>query len=73
MKKRTHNNEERRQWILNDEGLYTWQRRSGNSMKQFIRENRTEIDKAIDNMMDGTKPQHYLRYGPLGSRTHENV
>jgi hypothetical protein len=23
------NNEERRQWILNDEGLYLWARRSG--------------------------------------------
>ena len=41
------NDEERRQWIENDEGLYNWQRRSRLSMREFIRQNRTEIDAAI--------------------------
>lgn len=58
-----HNDEERRQWIENDEGLYNWQRSSRQSMKQFIRENRAEIDAAIDNVTSGRKPAHYLAYG----------
>jgi hypothetical protein len=46
--KRRRNNDERRQWIDNDEGLYRWQRSSGQSMRAFIRQNRTEIDSHID-------------------------
>jgi hypothetical protein len=58
-----HNDEERRQWILNDEGLYNWQRGSRLSMTRFIRENRKEIDEAIDNVLENRKPAHYLAYG----------
>lgn len=56
------NNDERRQWIDNDEGLYNWQRSSGLSMTAFIKENRTEIDAVIENVVGGKKPAHYLAY-----------
>jgi uridine kinase len=41
------NNEERRFWILNDEALYRWHKYSRKSMRQFIRENKQEIDEVI--------------------------
>jgi hypothetical protein len=40
--------EERRLWVLNDEGLYNWYRSSGLALREFIRANRAELDKAID-------------------------
>lgn len=63
MKKATLNDEERRQWIENDEGLYLWQRRSGLPMREFIRQNRDEIDSYIKPVLEGTKPAHYGAYG----------
>jgi hypothetical protein len=60
--KQTHNDTERAQWIDNDEGLYNWWRSSRQSKRQFIRENRAEIDKCIDNVTGGNKPAHYLAY-----------
>jgi hypothetical protein len=62
-RERTINDEDRRQWIENDEGLYLWQRRSGLSMRKFIRENRAEIDEVIRNVTSGSRRQHYLVYG----------
>ena len=41
------NNDDRRQWIDNDEGLYNWKRSSRQSMSAFIRDNKTELDRAI--------------------------
>lgn len=52
VKRRTINDEDRRQWVLNEEGLYWWQRRSGQSMRQFIREHRQEIDKVINKVLN---------------------
>lgn len=46
------NDEERELWVLNDEWLYQMQRRSRKSMRQFIRENREEIDAAIRQQTD---------------------
>lgn len=58
------NDEERRQWVLNDEGLYLWWKQSRiGSIREFIRQNRKEIDEAINNVTSGRKRQHYLRYG----------
>lgn len=54
--------EERRQWMLNDEGLYNEQRRSGLSMRAFIKEHRAFIDEIIENVVSGRKPAHYLAY-----------
>lgn len=47
MKGNRLNNEERRLWTLNDEGLYNWFRSTRLSMTKFIKENREEIDKHI--------------------------
>ena len=57
------NNRKREQWIDNDEGLYNWKRSTHLSMRAFIKENRTEIDQVIDNMVSGSRRQHYLVYG----------
>ncbi len=50
MKNSKLNDEERRQWVLNDEGLYNWRQSSGLTLRQFIRANRAEIDGAIRNV-----------------------
>lgn len=57
------NDEDRRQWVLNDEGLYNLYRASGRSVREFVRQNRPEIDAVIDNIVSGQKPAHYLVYG----------
>ena len=57
------NNEQRSQWIDNDEGLYDWWKSSKLSKRKFIQENRKEIDAAIEAMTSGKKRQHYLKYG----------
>jgi hypothetical protein len=41
------NNDERELWINNDEGLYNWWKSSRLSMREFIRENRAELDATI--------------------------
>jgi Leu/Phe-tRNA-protein transferase len=46
------NDEERRLWVLNDEGLWHWYQSWCNwkrsSVRAFIRENRQEIDESIE-------------------------
>ena len=56
------NNSEREQWIANDEGLYNWKRQSRLSMREFIKQNRAEIDAAINNVTTAKQPAHYLAY-----------
>jgi hypothetical protein len=56
------NDSERENWVNNDEGLYNWKRSSGLSMRKFIRENRAEITRVIENVTGGKKPAHYLAY-----------
>lgn len=63
MRRNTINDEDRRIWVLNDEGLYLEQRRSRKALKSWIRENRQMIDEVIRNVTEGRKPAHYLRYG----------
>ena len=63
MAKRGINDEERRVWVLNDEGLYQMQLASKLPMKKFIKEYREKIDEVILNVRDGKKPSHYLVYG----------
>ena len=41
------NDEERRLWVLNDEGLYNWWRSSRQAIRAFIRANRKELDECI--------------------------
>lgn len=62
-KRQAINDEDRRQWIENDEGLYKWYKSSHVSIREFIRLNRNEIDEVIINVRDGEKPAHYLVYG----------
>jgi hypothetical protein len=51
------------QWIDNDEGLYNWWKTSRQSKRAFIRENRADLVKCIQNVTGGKKPAHYLAYG----------
>lgn len=51
------------QWIDNDEGLYNSWRSSKKKKSAFIRENRAELERVINNVLNGTKPAHYLTYG----------
>ena len=57
------NDKERHEWVSNDEGLYRMQQASKLPMQRFIKENRSLIDEAIDNMISRRKPAHYLYYG----------
>lgn len=45
------NDDERERWVLNDEGLYLWHKRSRKGMRSFLRENRAEIDAHIKEVL----------------------
>jgi hypothetical protein len=62
------NDNDRRLWIDNDEGLYNWWRSSGLSKREFIRKNRPGITEVIRNVLDGNKPAHYLAYGTINDQ-----
>lgn len=51
------------QWIDNDEGLYNWWKGSRQKKREFIRENRQELEDCINRVVSGEKRQHYLIYG----------
>jgi transposase-like protein len=51
------------QWLDNDEGLYDWWKSSRQKKGAFIRENRADLERVIGNVINGTKPAHYLTYG----------
>lgn len=55
------NDEERRLWVLNDEGLYNWYIRSHKGLYTFVRENREELTEIIDRAMN-VKPEGSGRY-----------
>ena len=42
------NDEERRLWVLNDEGLYSWWKQSRQPLKKFIKDYRKELDDCIE-------------------------
>jgi hypothetical protein len=56
------NDNDREQWVDNDEGLYNWWRGSRLSKREFIRQNRSEITEVIDNVLNNKKPAHYIAY-----------
>jgi len=58
-----HNDDERVQWVQNDEGLYVWWRQSKLAAGTFVRANREQIDEVIDNVLSGSRKAHYLIYG----------
>ncbi len=61
--KNTINDNDRAQWIDNDEGLYSWWKTSGLPKSSFIRRNRSAITEVIRNMTSDKRPAHYLKYG----------
>lgn len=48
MPKSIKNDRERELWVINDEGLYNWQKDSGLSMRNFLRQHRDELDQIIE-------------------------
>lgn len=62
--RRSRNDNERRLWVLNDEGLYNWWRGNRQPIQEFIRENRAELDRLIDAVLDrkpGRNPRRRRR------------
>lgn len=49
------NDEERRQWVLNDEGLYNWWKSSHMGLYAFINKNREEITNCIERALEPKK------------------
>lgn len=43
----TLNDADRREWVMNDEGLYQWWRSSRIGLSAFVRENRDELTRII--------------------------
>lgn len=62
-RKQTINDNDRGQWIDNDEGLYCMWLDTGLSKTEFIRRNRAAITEAIKNVTSNKRPAHYLKYG----------
>lgn len=48
MRKRRINDRERRLWVENDQGLYSWWQSLNIGLYRFVRENRKEITRAIE-------------------------
>lgn len=54
------NDRERENWVNNDEGLYRWRQSQGRkSMREFIRDNREEIDAAIDRVLNPSRDRGF--------------
>lgn len=62
------NDNERREWVMNDEGLYNLWRseRPRKPIRKWIRDNRSMITEAVENMTSGKRRPHYLEYERLG-------
>lgn len=52
---------ERKMWVNNDEGLYNWWKSSRMSLTAFVKENRAEIDEAINSVLNPGWRQDYWR------------
>ena len=55
--------EEREDWVGNDEGLYDAWQRSRMTMKQYIEANRERIDWVARLVTTGERRQHFTKYG----------
>ena len=62
-RKPTINDNDREEFVNNDEGLYRMWLASKKGITTFVRENRPMIDEVIRATRDGEKPAHYLVYG----------
>lgn len=45
------NDEERRLWVLNDEGLYNWFKSERIGLYEFIKRNRIELTRIIEQVV----------------------
>jgi len=70
MPRSKHNDEERRQWVLSDEGLYNLMREDHPgkldgeySVRNWVKKNRAMIDEVIKNVISGRKQSPFLKYG----------
>lgn len=50
------NDNDREQWVNNDQGLYNWWKGSRMSIREFVRSNRAELTEAINKVRN--KPPH---------------
>ena len=57
------NDEDRAQWVSNDEGLYDLYRSSRLGKRAWVRANRALIDEVFTAVLVDDKPAHYLKYG----------
>jgi hypothetical protein len=57
------NDEDRAEWVSNDEGLYDLYRSSRLGKRAWVRANRALIDEVIAAVLVNGKPAHYLKYG----------
>ena len=62
-RKQTINDDDREEFVNNDEGLYNMWLASSKGITVWVRENRPMIDEVIKAVRDGEKPAHYLVYG----------
>jgi hypothetical protein len=60
MKQTKLNNSERENWVNNDEGLYNWFKSSRLSMREFIKQNKSELDECILRVLNGEKKPHFF-------------
>jgi hypothetical protein len=51
------------QWVDNDEGLYSWWKSERIPKRQFIKENRKQLEAAINKVLGNEQPAHFLKYG----------
>jgi hypothetical protein len=63
MARNTINDNDREDFVNNDEGLYRLWQASKQGITTFVRQNRPFIDEVIRKVRDGEKPAHYLFYG----------
>ena len=59
----TINDNDREDFVNNDEGLYRLWQASKLGITTFVQQNRPFIDEVIRKVRDGEKPAHYLFYG----------
>lgn len=66
------NDNEREDWVRNDEGLYRMYQRSNLSMRHFVKKNRKLIDGVAEAVSSGMKSAHYLEYDELPAWVRKN-
>ena len=55
-------NDDRKQWVDNDEGLYLMWKASGLSKDAFVRDHKVDVNTVINKVLSGEEQAHYLAY-----------